>query len=40
MVLVFDATQIGSVLPALVRLALAAPDELTTDTIIALACRV
>jgi FAD/FMN-containing dehydrogenase len=36
-VLVFDAALIRSVLPSLVRLALAAPDELTTDTAIALA---
>jgi FAD/FMN-containing dehydrogenase len=36
-VLVFDAAQLESVLPSLVRLALAAPDELTTDTAIVLA---
>jgi FAD/FMN-containing dehydrogenase len=36
-VLVFDVTRIESVLPSLVRLALAAPDALTTDTAIALA---
>jgi FAD/FMN-containing dehydrogenase len=38
-VLVFDAAQLEGVLPSLVRLALAAPDELTTDTAIALAPR-
>ena len=34
---VFDVAQIEGVLPSLARLALAAPDELTTDTAIALA---